>query len=334
VVKTGPQPTLILTRRQVERLLDPPACIAAVEAAFRLRGTGSSIPSAIVGLHVPDGGFHLKAAAMPGSRSYVAAKINANFPGNPKQHGLPTIQGVLALFDAATGQPLALLDSIAITILRTAAATGVAARHLARTDASTVTIVGCGAQALAQLIALQAVRPLTRGFAIDIDPAARESFARTASDALGIPIITEDDLGRATLASDIVVTCTTAQRAFLAPEHISPGTFIAAVGADNEAKQEIDPRLLAMSAVVVDSREQCATIGDLHHALKAGTMSMADVRAELGDVIVDPSRMQRAPDEIVIFDSTGVAIQDVAAAAVVYERAVAQQVGLHVSLGD
>jgi alanine dehydrogenase len=331
---SGSRPVLILTRSEVQRLLDPAACVAAVEAAFRMRGSGTAIPSAILGLPVADGGFHAKAAVMPGRRPYFAAKVNANFPANPARHRLPTIQGVLALFDATTGAPLALMDSIAITILRTAAATAVAARYLTRVDANTVTIVGCGAQALAQLVALRTVRPIARVFAHDIDTALRADFAQAATGILGIPVLAVDDLARAMLASDIIVTCTTSRRAFLGAEHVSPGAFIAAVGADNEEKQEIDPRLLAASAVVVDSLEQCAAIGDLHHAIAAGAMSTTDVRAELGDVIVDPARGRRRDEEIVIFDSTGVAIQDVAAAALVYERALSEEVGTSVALGS
>ena len=333
MVKIGSRPAIVLTRTDVERLLDPAACIAAVEAAFRI-GAAGGMRAAILGVPVAGGGFHAKAAAMPGTRPYFAAKINANFPGNPARHGLPTIQGVLALFDAATGEPLALMDSIAITMLRTAAATAVAAQYLALPNAATVAIIGCGAQAMAQLIALRTVRPFARAFAYDLDAAVRAAFARTASAALGIPVVAVDELRDATLASDIIVTCTTSRRAFLGPEHVAPGTFVAAVGADNEEKQEIEPRLLAASAVVVDSREQCATIGDLHHALDAGAMALGDVRAELGDVITDPSRARRSSNEIVVFDSTGVALQDVAAAAVVYERAVAGGLGLSVALAD
>jgi ornithine cyclodeaminase/alanine dehydrogenase-like protein (mu-crystallin family) len=330
---TGTALVVILTRSDIDQLLDPTACIAAVEAAFRMLANGA-MRSAILGLHVADGGFHAKAAAMPGKRPYFAAKVNANFPGNPLRHGLPTIQGVLALFDAATGEPLALMDSIAITILRTAAATAIAARHLARADAGTMTIVGCGAQALAQIVAVRTVRPVARVFALDIDTARRDAFARAATDILGIPVLAAEDLSRATLASDIIVTCTTSRRAFLGPEHVSPGAFVAAVGADNAEKQEIDPRLLAVSALVVDSLEQCASIGDLHHAIATGAMSATDIRAELGDVVADPTRARRREEEIVIFDSTGVAVQDVAAAALVYERAVSRGLGIRVTLGS
>jgi alanine dehydrogenase len=307
-----------LTPADVERLLDLPACLAAVEAAFR-----SDARSAVLGMHAEDGGFHVKAALMDGPRPYFAAKINANFPGNPARRGLPTIQGVVALFDAECGAPLAVMDSIALTIRRTAAATGVAAKYLAPPDATVATIVGWGAQAMAQLEALAIVRPIRRVYAVDVDATAAARFAGDASRALGLEVGPSGDLAAAARASDIIVTCTPARRAFLGLEHVRAGAFVAAVGADNEEKSEIEPALMARAAVVVDSRAQCATIGDLHHAIAAGAMTADDVRAELADVVRDPSRGRRRDDEIVVFDSTGVALEDVAAAALTYERALA-----------
>ena len=173
--------TRLLTRRDVEGLLDPHTCVSAVEEAFRLRGTGGRIESAVLGLHGEGGGFHVKAATMLGERGYFAAKLNANFPANPTTNGLPTIQGVLGLFDASTGAPLAVMDSIGITLLRTAAATAVAAQYLARAGPATVTIIGCGAKALPQLAALAVVRPIQHVHAVDRDASVAEEFAAMAA---------------------------------------------------------------------------------------------------------------------------------------------------------
>jgi ornithine cyclodeaminase/alanine dehydrogenase-like protein (mu-crystallin family) len=326
--------TLLLTRSDVERLLDPLASIDAVEAAFRARGEGRRLPAGVLGLGAADGTFHVKAAMSDHGRSYYAAKINANFPTNPSRHSLPTIQGVLALFDAVNGVPLAVMDSMAITILRTAAASAVAARYLAPARPRVATIAGCGAQAKAQLAAVHAVRPLQRIFAFDLDRSLAERLARDTSETLGVGVEVADDLRRATRQSDIVITCTTSHRAFLGGEDVSAGAFIAAVGADNEDKQEIDPGLMAAAAVVTDSTDQCAQIGDLHHAIAAGLMRREKVRAELADVVVDPSRGRRKDDEIVVFDSTGVAFQDVAVAAIVYEGAVRDAVGIEIALSE
>ena len=126
--------TLLLTRQDVADLLPMRDCIEAVEAALRTQGE-AEVPSAVMGLHAPAGGFHVKAAGLRSGRLYVATKINANFPGNPRRSGLPTIQGLVALYDGDDGRPLAVMDSIEVTALRTAAATAVAARVLARSDA-------------------------------------------------------------------------------------------------------------------------------------------------------------------------------------------------------
>lgn len=137
---------LVLSRRDVLDLLTLPHCIAAVEAAFRLHAEGRSLGPGVLGVHAGDGGFHIKAAGLVGEQRYFAAKTNANFPDNPRRFGRPTIQGTVVLSDATMGEPLAVMDSGSITALRTAAATAVAARYLARSDARTATIVGCGAQ--------------------------------------------------------------------------------------------------------------------------------------------------------------------------------------------
>ena len=326
--------TLILTRGDVQRLLDVDACEKAVEAALRLHAEGRSLTPGVLAVPAREGGFHVKAAGLDLGRRYFAAKANANFSDNPRRHGLPAIQGVIVLADADDGRPLAVMDSIEVTIRRTAAATAVAARRLARPDSSTVTICGCGHQGRAHLRALVRVLPLKRAYAYDADEAAARAFSRELSHELGIDVVAAAGLGEAARASDVCVTCTPSRRPLLLAEHVRPGTFVAAVGADSPDKQELDPRLMAAGVVVVDVLEQCASIGDLHHALAAGVLTRESVHAELAEVVAGTKPGRRHPEEIVIFDSTGTALEDVAAAAVVYERAVAAGVGLRVALGE
>ena len=311
----------VLTAAEVAALLDMRSCIAAVEDAFRGRGEGRPSASGVLGLEVERGGFHAKLAALDLSRPYFVAKINGNFPRNPLEHGLPTIQGMLLLFDAESGTPLAVMDAAVITTMRTAAASAVAADRLAIRDASTVAIAGCGVQARAHLTALCKVRPITRVFAFDADNAAAARFALEAAESHGLHAEAALVLRDASRQAQIIVTATPSRRAFLGPEDVSPGTFVAAVGADSEHKQEIDPALLAGAAVVVDDLDQCTRIGDLHHALTAGVMQLADVRASLDQVVAQTKTVRQSDDDIIIFDSTGVAIEDLAAAALVYERA-------------
>jgi ornithine cyclodeaminase/alanine dehydrogenase-like protein (mu-crystallin family) len=327
-------PVRLLTRTDIERVLDIRSCITAVSDSFRWRAEGRASPSGVLGVHVAGGGFHAKAAMLELSRPYFVAKVNANFPSNPASRNLPTIQGVLVLFDATDGVPLAVMDSVAITTLRTAAASAVAASHLARTDAGVAAFVGCGVQARAHLAALLEVRPIERAVAFDLDRSKAEVFATEMSALHTLRVDIAGDLAAAVRSSSMVVTSTSATKAYLGVRHVALGTFVAAVGADNEHKHEIEPALMRAAAVVVDDLDQCATIGDLHHAIALGVLTRDDVRATLGEVIAGLKPGRGDDDEIVVFDSTGVAIEDVAAAALAYERAISEGSGLTVRLAD
>jgi ornithine cyclodeaminase/alanine dehydrogenase-like protein (mu-crystallin family) len=274
-----------------------------------------------MGVHVAGGGFHVKAGVLALGRPYFAAKVNANFPSNPARHGLPTIQGVIVLADAERGTPLAVIESAEITALRTAAATAVAVKYLARPDARVATIVGCGVQGAVQFRAVNLIRPLAGALVCDTDAARAERFARALAAELGIAVRVEGDVGVAARQSDIVVTCTPARAPLLGLEDVRGGTLVAGVGADNPEKQELEPALLAGSTIVVDVLEQAATMGDLHHALAAGAVTRAEVHAELGEIVAGTKPGRRTSAERIVFDSTGMALQDVAAAAAVYERA-------------
>jgi ornithine cyclodeaminase/alanine dehydrogenase-like protein (mu-crystallin family) len=308
----------------VAELLPLPDCVAAVEEAFRLHAKGETLPPAILGVPAGDGGFHVKAAGLklPG-RAYFAAKTNANFPGNRERFGLPTIQGIVLLFDAERGDPLAVLDSIEITILRTGAATAAAAKELARSDSAIATLCGCGEQGRVQLEAIAGVLPIERVWAFDADPERARGFAESRSRELSIAVRPTSDLTTVLRESDVCVTCTPSRIPFVASADVRPGTFLAAVGADSAQKQELDPAILARAKVVVDSIDQCAEIGELHHAIESGLMRREDVYAELAEILDGRKPGRTSDEEITVFDSTGTALEDVAAAAAVYEKAVA-----------
>ena len=329
-----PEGALLLKRSEIASLLGIEECIAAVERAFRLYAEGKTLPPGILGVHARDGGFHIKAGMLDLGRSYFAVKVNANFPQNTKRFALPLIQGIIMLCDGENGFPLALMDSMEITIIRTGAATGVAANHLARPDSKVATICGCGNQGRISLKALANVRPLALAYAFDIDEECARRFAAEVSKETGIEVMAVSDLGKAVRESDMCVTCTPSKRYFLNREYVSPGTFIAAIGADSPEKQEMDPALMVSNKIVVDLLEQCATIGELHHALEQGLVTKADVHAELGEVIAGKKAGRTSDDEIIIFDSTGTALQDVAAAAIVYERAMGAGMGVALNLGE
>jgi alanine dehydrogenase len=330
-----PDGTLVLNRSEVATLLNLGECIAAVEEAFRLSEEGKSLPSKVLETLTGDGGFHIKSAGLKlAGRTYYAAKVNANFPENMGRRGLPTIQGIIALYDGESGYPLALMDSIEITAQRTGAATAVAARCLARPTSKVATIAGCGVQGRVQLKSLAQVLRLEMVYAYDRDEALSGRFADEMRGELGIEVLPVKDLPDAVGESDVCVTCTPSRRPFLMREHVRAGTFVAAVGADNPLKQELDPVLMASNKVVVDVLEQCAVIGDLHHAIEAGLMEKADVYTELGAVVAGRTPGRTSEEEIIIFDSTGTALQDVAAALIVYEKARGAGCGSKLNLAE
>ena len=317
-----PTETLLLTRNDVKELLTLGDCIDAVGRAFSLAAQGLIPQAGVLGFPAKGGGFHMKVAALSGEPGYFAAKLNGNFFRNRERFDMPNIQGLIVLCDASNGRPLAVMDSIEITILRTGAATGVAARLLARKGAGVVTICGCGNQGRVSLRALQSALRIERLYLWDMDPKASANLAAELAPTLPHAIAVVEEPRVATRVSDVIVTCTPSKTAFLGPEDVRPGAFIAAVGADNEEKSEIAATLMAASTIVTDSTEQCVKIGDLHHAIEAGLASAGSVHAELGQILAGLRPGRTREDEIFIFDSTGTALQDVAAAALVYERAV------------
>jgi alanine dehydrogenase len=314
--------TLLINRNEVASLLTIEECISAVEYAFKLRAIGAAQPPGILGVHAKEGGFHIKAGILDLGAAYFVAKTNANFPENKKKHGLPTIQGIIVVSNAQDGRLLALMDSIEITIIRTGAATGVAGKYLSRVNSKILTICGCGNQGRISLKALMSVRKIEKVFAYDVDARTLDRFVSEMSRVYNISILPVDELSSALNQSDIVITCTPSKKYFIQEGDIKAGAFIAAVGSDNEDKQEIDPVLLSKCKVIADSVDQCATIGELHHALDRNLMKRENVYGELGQVIAGLKEGRENDEEIIIFDSTGTALQDVAASAIVYEKAI------------
>jgi alanine dehydrogenase len=305
-----PEP-LLISRRELASLMDLAAYYRAVESAFLAHAEGRAAVPMPMHIALDGGGLHAKGAYIDAGahERFAAVKVNSNFPGNPAR-GLPTIQGAVLLYDARDGRLLAILDSIEITSKRTAAAGAVAATHLARRGSRTIGICGCGEQGRAQLAAIARVLPISRAWAWDVDAARAGLFAKEMSNALGLDVSAVDNIGDA----DVIVTATSAGEPFL--RRVAPGTFIAAIGADNPHKSEIHPELMATAKVVTDLTAQALAMGDLHHA------PVARVHAELGEILAGRKAGRETDDEVIVFDSTGVAIQDVAAAACAYQRAI------------
>jgi alanine dehydrogenase len=330
-------PSLLLLRRsEIASVLTLADCIPAVEEAFRMRAEGRALGSELMHIAADGGEFHIKGGGLRmGDRTYIGLKANGGFFRNRELFGLPAIQGVIVLFDGKNGTPLAIMDSIEITLLRTGAATAAAAKRLARNDADTVTICGCGNQGRVQLRALKLVLPaLRKAYAFDVSAEAARTYAAAMSAELGIDVEAAADLGAAAAAAAVIVTCTPSRTPYLRREFVRPGTFVAAVGADSPDKRELDPTILAEAKVVVDILDQSAGVGELHHALAAGLMTVGQVHGELGDVIAGRIPGRTSDVEITVFDSTGTALQDTAAAAAAYGEAVRRGLGAVITLNS
>ena len=311
---------LLLSRDAISKLATTRDYLAAMQTAFADLAAGRfDVPA--VG-HVPGVGgmFHIKAAQRAGSPALAVIKVNGNFPGNRAQHDLPTIQGFVALLDAERGCVLALLDSIEITARRTAAATALAAKHLAKPESRTLAMIGCGAQALCHVEALRDVVPIHTVVFCDPRDEAADTFGVCMRE-LDLSARRVVDAKTAARGADLIVTVTTSTHPLLDLGDVDPGTFVAGVGTDNPSKHELGADLMKAACVVVDSVAQASTMGDLHHAITAGDMQATDVRGELADLVVGRVAGRASGNERWVFDSTGLAIQDLAAAEMVYERA-------------
>lgn len=313
-------PVLLLSRSAISGLATTRDYLAAMQAAFSDLARGRfEVPD--VG-HVPGVGgmFHIKSAQRGGSPSLAAIKVNGNFPENVAQRQLPTIQGFVALLDAECGCVLALMDSIEITARRTAAATALATKYLAKPGSRTLAMIGCGVQARYHVEALLDVAPVEAVAFCDPRDDAADAFGSRMRE-LGLQARRASDARSAVRSADIVVTVTTSTRPLLELADVGPGTFVAGVGADNPSKHELAPDLLKASRVLVDSLAQASAMGDLHHAIATGAMRAADVHGELAQLVAGEVPGRAHSDEQWVFDSTGLSIQDLAAAQMIYERA-------------
>jgi ornithine cyclodeaminase len=318
---------LVLREPEIRALLDPASCLQAVEAAFGAYSTGRAQLPAVINLEIPEnrGEIHVKAGHLMHG-SHYAVKIASGFYDNPAQ-GLPQNDGMVLVFDARTGVPAALLlDNGFITDLRTGSAGGVAAKHLARRDARIVGVVGCGVQARCQLEALALVRPFREARIYGRRPekarACTEELAGWPGMPEGCRFAAVGTVREAVEGADIVVTVTASREPLVRAEWLAPGTHVTAVGSDGPDKQELYPEVLARAdRLVADSRSQCLRLGEIHHAVASGAIPESKVEAELGEITAGLKPGRRSEREITVCDLTGVGVQDVAAAALLMERA-------------
>ncbi|ULH18122.1 ornithine cyclodeaminase family protein (plasmid) [Deinococcus sp. KNUC1210] len=309
----APLELAVLDDVTIRALLTYPNVIDLIERAFAADARGQATVLPVIGHSLNGGRYsikssHLRLSDGEDALDVFGLKMGSYFPGNAEQ-GLPTHSAAMLLGDPDTGQPSALLAANAITEFRTAAVGAVAARHLARDDASVVALFGTGAQARAQLKALMHVRAVR---AVRVWSRSTERAERFAEELglLGITARAVKDGRAACEGADIVVTVTPSERAIIERGWIAPGTHVNAMGSDAPGKQELDPLLVANAKVVVDRRAQSVTIGELQGPLMLGLMRVEDVHAELGEICAGLALGRSSREEVTVFDSTGVSFQD------------------------
>ena len=310
-------PIALITRGEIARTLPIRRCLDLARVAYEATATGGALSSSLGHVRAPAGDFHIKGSGLIiDGRLFVAIKVAAFFDQRPQTIGLPSIVGLIQLFDGTNGQPLAIMESGLITNLRTAAGTAVALDHLARRDARRLLVCGAGAQALPHVEAIAAIRDLETVQLWGRTPArAQATLTEIRTRLPHLHATLADNLHIAVQDADLIACLTPATEPYVQLEDVRPGTTIAAVGSDTPDKQELALDLLASAALVCDFTQQCSEVGELHHALEAAIMTVPDVRAEIGEVIAGTAPGRQTDDEIVVFDSTGSAVQDAGPAA-------------------
>lgn len=322
---------VLLSGGDLQRLLQPQSAVEALREAYAALADNRGDQGRSIGFMVEGGSIHVKSGLLPGSHLAFVSKVNVNLPDNLKTHRLPTIQGVVVVADARDGRPLAIMDSIVLTGLRTAATAALAAGFGAKAESRSAAIIGCGAQAKYQVGALRSVFRLEEVRVFDIDRARAEAFA-AASSTTTSRVTPALSVRAAAQGVDICVTCTTSKSAVLTDDLDLKGCFVAAIGADNPEKQEIAPALMRRARILVDDLDACASSGDLAHALREGAVSREQVHADLAELVAGRKLGRMSPDELVIFDSSGSGVQDVAAAWAAYREACRTGIGLRFDL--
>lgn len=324
-------PILVLSRRDIEGVVSIGDALAPVEEAFREHGLGhASMPSKIY-LELPqmEGDFRAMPAFLPSLKVAGIKWVNSH-PGNPAR-GLPSVMAITILSDPETALPLALLDATYLTYVRTAAGGGVAAKRLARADARRIGLVGCGVQARAQAEALRLVLPVKEAWLYDIRRPTAEALA-SQLEKEGVRAHVAGTVRECVEAAEVLVTATPARHPVVEAAWVRPGTHINAIGADAPGKQEIESALLARARVIVDDREQAFHSGEVNVPLSTGVLRPEDVHATLGEVLAGKRPGRSGPEEITLFDSTGLAIQDLAVARLAYDRCRERGIGVSVDL--
>jgi len=329
--------TLILTDSEVKPLLSIGEVMKVVEEAFKEKGLGyvQMPPKPYLFFKKYDGDLRVMPSYLE-RKEIAAVKVVNSHSENPSLYGLPTVMATIILVDPKNGAPIAIMGGSYITAMRTGAAGGVAAKYLARKNSKVIGLVGAGTQARTQLMALLTLYgSLEEVRVYDINQLARESYVSEMRNTYGDKIeniFQIEDVKDAIKEADIVVTTTPSRKPLVMNEWVGEGAHFNCIGADAPGKEELDPAILRRAKIVVDDWEQASHGGEINVPLAKGIIKKEDIWGSIGEIAAGLKDGRTSPDEITIFTSTGLAIQDAVTANLVYQKALSKNVGQFIEL--
>ncbi len=311
---------LFLSQNEVKELVSMKEVTEAVETAFRekSRGNVEMPPKTYVFFKEYEGDFRVMPAYIKSLNAAGVKVVNVHVKNREK--GLPTVMATILLLSPETGQPLAVLDGTLLTSMRTGAAGGIAAKYLARKGSKKVAFVGTGTQARYQLLGLKEFFADLKGKAYDVSMDMLDGFLQFAKSS-GVSLNAAENAKECVADADIIVTATPATKPVVMQEWVPEGSHINAIGADAPGKEELDPQILLKARIIVDDMEQAVHSGEVNVPISKGILKPHQIVGELGDVLEGKIKGRTSDKDITIFDSTGLAIQDIASANVVYTKA-------------
>ena len=324
---------LLLTGNEVMKVLDMADCMEVVEKAFAELASGTAVMPLRISIYPLDG-LALYMPAYLKEMGALACKVVISYKNNPVKHNLPTIMGKLLLQDPETGDVICIMDGAYLTAVRTGAASGVATRYLARHNkGQKAGIFGAGVQAKTQLWAMAVARDLAKAYVYDIADEAVTKFVKEMSIKLNLEVVKADSPAHILEEADIICTATSSPTPIFDGTKVREGTHLNGVGSHVPNARELDTAIIKRAKVIADSYEACLNeAGDIIIPIREGTIAKSHMYAELGEIITGKKPPRTDDKEITLFKSNGLAIQDVATAKLVYDKAVQAKIGTVIEL--
>ncbi|KAF1065620.1 ornithine cyclodeaminase family protein (plasmid) [Burkholderia gladioli] len=321
--------TLLLKKKEVSQLISMKEVIDTVEEAYKAFNSDQVVQPDYIGieLHPPRGDIDFKLGYYKENEIISMKASSGGFPKNPTEYGVPSGMGTILLFDARTCALICVMDGSLITGLRTGACGAVSVKALARRNAKKLASIGTGNQARMQIRAINEIMKIEEVHAWSHTAESAAKFKADIEREFEIPTMVANSKREAVEQADILITTTRGKGSLVEAGWVKPGTHIVAIGADAKGKQEFDPEIFRNAKVVVDSIMQCSEKGEIQHPLIKNIITKDGIHAEIGEVLLGKKPGRESDEEITIFDSTGMAIQDNTTSTKIYRNAIEKKIG-------